>query len=227
MSQEPSHADFRAAFVGGLGQEQETEARVYVGLDASTSMMWFDKYALIAKLYPTILGQLEHSCPQAKVETWLFHRALHRFSPLAPVADAKAPTSREYLALIAGGSAIADCLAEMVVRAKMAEVDNGPAKIRVVLWTDGWNRLSRLTPNQAREIRKRFPEVEVHLIALLHDQIRRHFDALVAELELPEDAVFVFEHKNNLSDTQSALSNSAVRLLLSMTPGNAAPEHFS
>ena len=217
MSKDRLNFDYRPAFVNGLEGSHDSEVRLYVGLDASSSMGWLDKYAQVAKQYPKVLQTLRETFPAACVETWLFNANVFCFAPLSPVAHAKSPMTHDYGRFLQGGSAITDCLVEMLERANQVQSERGPAPTRLIVWTDGWNRLSRYSPEEARSILEHFPEIEVHLIGLIHDDVREHFTSLVGDLGLAAEAVFVFEHTADLDDTQACLNRSAQQLLRSMT----------
>lgn len=217
MSKDRLDSDYRPAFVDGLEGARDSEVRLYVGLDASSSMGWLDKYAQVAKQYPKVLQTLQETFPAACVETWLFNAKVFCFAPLSPVAHAKAPLTHDYWECLQAGSAITDCLVEMLDRAHQVQSERGPAPSRLIVWTDGWNRLSRYSPEEARSILEHFPEVEVHLIGLVHEAVREQFTSFVSALGLAEEAVFVFEHTDDLDDTQATLNKSAQQLLMSMT----------
>jgi hypothetical protein len=180
------------------------EARVIACLDRSTSMVRFDKYALVAELYPRSLAELAAAAPGAWVETWWFAAEVSRYAPLAPVGEAQAPERDEYRRALEAGSAISDCVIHAVERAEELRSQRGDAPTKVVVWTDGWNRHARSTPRAARESMEGARWVDVYLIGFVDRSILHRLEDLASELALPADRVFVFGHSDDAHDTRRA-----------------------
>ena len=142
--QETLHTDQTIADTPALTIDTKDEVRLFACLDRSSSMLRFNKVALVADQYPRALRDLEASA--TKVETWWLAHDLSCFGALAPVSEAPVPSAAQYGDAIAAGSAIADCLMRAIERAEAVRKHSGHAPIKAVIWTDGWNRHSRQSP---------------------------------------------------------------------------------
>ena len=178
-------------------------------LDRSTSMRRYRKYALVAELYAQAVQLLAQSVPGAVVETWWFAGEVSCYATLAPAASAPVPHALEFRSALQGGSAIADSVVRLLERAEELGHERGRSPTKVALWTDGWDRYSRLTPRAAREAMRASDWVEVYLIGFVDESIRHRLDTFVSELGLSPERVFVYAHEDDPSDTERAAQDSS------------------
>jgi len=172
-------------------------------------MVRIEKYAMVSALFPRAIAELRKASRQAWVETWWFARDIACYAELQPAALAMGPNSLEYRRALEGGSAISDCVVRAIHRAEALARRRGPGATRIVVWTDGWNRLARTTPSAARRTMAAHPAHEVFLIGFIDRAIRHKLDQFVSELELPHSKVMLFEHEDNREDTQRAADDSS------------------
>ena len=187
----------------------EQERRVIACLDRSSSMVRFEKYALVSALFPRAIAQLAAVSKRAWVETWWFARDVVCYAELQPAALAMGPNSLEYRRALEAGSAISDCIVRAVHRAEAIQRERGNGSTRIVVWTDGWNRLARTTSGAARETMAAYPIHEVFLVGFVDRAIRTKLDDFVTEIGLPASRVMLFEHEDNRQDTQRAAEASS------------------
>ena len=180
------------------------EARLIACLDRSSSMVRFEKYALVATLYPEALAELRAAAPEALVETWWFAREVTCYAALQPVDAAPTPAAYEYRRALEGGSAISDCLVRALERARELRRERGEAPTRIVIWTDGWNRLARHSPLDVRRAIANDPATQTYLIGFVDRRVQAMLDEFVAAVGLARERVMIFEHEDTREATQRA-----------------------
>jgi hypothetical protein len=196
---------------------QGAEVRVIACLDRSSSMVRFEKYAMVAALYPQALVQLRVANPCALVETWWFAREVDCYAVLETPSAAKTPGAREYRQALAGGSAISDCIIGALARAQTLRETRGDAPTRIVVWTDGWNRLARHSTLAVRRAMEERSWVEVFLIGFVDWRVRAKLERFTSEIGLAPERVMVFEHTDDREDTARAASGSSAALGATMS----------